>query len=194
VSAVGNAPARAATIQVASASSLQHRPAGRRLAAGIAAVVAGLVPWTVFLAFTLDSRFQTRHWDVAWVGFDAGLIATLAATAWAAWFRRQILVPTALVAATLLVCDAWFDVATSLGTPDQTVTIATALLGELPLAAFLFWLARRIMLRTLAASRDQLDKPRHVRLHDAPLLLAAPGPRAGRGPDEQRRPTSVLSR
>jgi hypothetical protein len=85
----------------------------RWFSAGIVALLLGLIPWTAFLAVTLHGRFEARHWDVAWVGFDAVLIAVFAYTAWAAWFRRQILVATALVAATLLLCDAWFDVTMS---------------------------------------------------------------------------------
>lgn len=170
--------------------SQPHQPLNRWLSAGIAALLAGLIVWTVHLALTLPSVHDARHWDVAWVGFDAALIAVLAATAWAAWFRRQILVATALVAATLLVCDAWFDVATSLDTPDQTVTLATALLAELPLAGFLFWLARRIMLRTVAAFPMQLgDGQVTHRLRRAPLLLAArPSGRAPRQLHHRRSP------
>jgi hypothetical protein len=89
----------------------------RWVSAGIVALLLGLIPWTAFLAVTLHGRFEARHWDIAWVGFDAVLIVVFAYTAWAAWFRRQILVAAALVAATLLVCDAWFDVTMSLGTP-----------------------------------------------------------------------------
>lgn len=149
------------------------RPLDRRLAGGFAVLLAGLVPWTVFLAFTLHARFEARHWNLAWVGFDTVLAAALAITAWAAWSRRQILVAAALATASMLLCDAWFDVATSLGTPDQALTIATALLAELPLAAFLFWLARRIMLGTFAACRDELEHSGRVRLRHVPLLLAA---------------------
>ena len=149
-----------------------HEPS-RLLAGTIVAAVLGLVVWTVFLAKTLPAVHSARHWDAAWAGFDVALIATLAATAWAAWFRRQILVAAALVAGTLLVCDAWFDIVTSLGTRDQTVTIATALLAELPVAAFLFWLARTIMLRTVAAFRSQPGQQQlGAHLRAAPLLFA----------------------
>ncbi len=33
-------------------------------------------------------------------------------------------------------CDAWFDVVTSLGTDDQMLTLLTALAIELPLAIY----------------------------------------------------------
>lgn len=144
----------------------------RLIAGAIVVFVSGLAGWTIFLALTLPGSHQARHWDAAWVGFDTGLILALGATAWAAWFRRQILVVAALVAATLLVCDAWFDVTTSLGTSDQTLTLVTALLAELPLAGILFWLARRIMVRTFAACRARLGEERaDVPLREIPLLL-----------------------
>ena len=150
-----------------------HEPS-RVLAGTIVALVAGLAAWTVFLAKTLPAVYAARHWDAAWVGFDAALIAALAATAWAAWFRRQILVAAALITGTLLVCDAWFDVTTSLGTPEQAVTIATALLAELPIAGLLFWLARAVMVRTIAAFRAQPGRPSlGAHLRGAPLLYAA---------------------
>jgi hypothetical protein len=146
----------------------------RRLSVGLFVLLVGLAGWTAYLALHLPGRFSAKHWDVAWVGFDAGLIIVLGYTAWAAWFRRQILVATALVAATLLVCDAWFDVVMSFGTRDQTLALATALLVELPLAGFFAWLARRIMLRTVTAFRAMSADPQTppLRLRDAPLLFA----------------------
>jgi len=144
----------------------------RLIAGAIAMFVSGLAGWAIFLALTLPGSHQARHWDAAWIGFDIGLIVALGVTAWAAWFRRQILVVAALVAATLLVCDAWFDVTTSLGTGDQALTIVTALLAELPLAGILFWIARRIMVRTFAGCRARLgDERAGVRLREIPLLL-----------------------
>jgi hypothetical protein len=144
----------------------------RLIAGSIVAVVTGLAGWTIFLALTLPGVHAARHWDIAWVGFDAGLIVALGVTAWAAWFRRQVIVVAALVAATLLVCDAWFDVTTSWGSGDQALTLVTALLAELPLAGVLFWLARRIMMRTFAACRARLGEERaDVPLRDIPLLL-----------------------
>ncbi len=114
------------------------------------AAVVIMVPWTAFLAATLPSRFHAHNWDVAWVGFDSILMLVLIATAWAAWYRRQILAMVSVVAATMLLCDAWFDINTTWGTSGLVVSISTALIGNIPLAFFFFWLARRIMLRTAA--------------------------------------------
>ena len=114
------------------------------------AAVLFMVPWTAFLAATLPTHFRAHNWDVAWVGFDSVLMLVLMATAWAAWYRRQVLAMASVVAGTMLLCDAWFDINTSWGTSGLPVTILTALIGNVPLAVVFFWLARRIMLRTAA--------------------------------------------
>lgn len=145
----------------------------RWLARVIVVIVAGLIPWTAYLAWSLPGHFRAHNWRLAWAGFDAALIAVLAYTAWAAWARRQILAPTAIVAATMLICDAWFDVNTSFGTKGEALTIVTALGGNLPLALVFILLARRIMLRSaaiLAEARGAEDRPRHA--HDVTMPFA----------------------
>ena len=120
-----------------------------RFVAGLILVIAiGLVPWIVLLGFTLPPRYDAGHWPLLWIGYDVAEVAVLLFAAWAAWFRRQILAATALVAATLLICDAWFDVVTSIGRRDQWVTLATAIGGEIPLAIFFLWLYHSIVMRT----------------------------------------------
>jgi hypothetical protein len=96
---------------------------------------AGLLPWTLWLTFTLPSRHVTEHYDVAWVVFDCALFCAFAATAWCTVTASQWLVPFAAVTGTMLVCDAWFDVVTSIGTDDSLLAILEALFAELPLAA-----------------------------------------------------------
>ena len=98
-------------------------------------VAAGLVPWTLYLTFALPSRHVTSHYNLAWVGFDVVLTVSFAATAWAAFRGSQWLVPLAAVTATMLVCDAWFDVVTSIGSGDSIEAILEAIFAELPLAA-----------------------------------------------------------
>jgi hypothetical protein len=94
-----------------------------------------LGPWTLYLTYALPSRHLTRHYDLAWVGFD---IALLAAFAWTGWFALRMskwLVPAAAVTGTMLLCDAWFDVVTSSGGSEQVESILEACFAELPLAA-----------------------------------------------------------
>jgi hypothetical protein len=104
-----------------------------------------LIPWIGYLAVSLPDRHVAGQWKAAWVGFDIVLVGFLAGTAWCAWQRRQLLVPAAIVTATLLICDAWFDVLLDWGTPDMWWSLATAALGELPLAALLLWVALRLL-------------------------------------------------
>jgi hypothetical protein len=101
----------------------------------LAVVAVSLVPWILYLTFTLPSRHVTLHYDLAWVGFDVGLTASFAATAWAAFRGSQWLVPLAAVTGTMLCCDAWFDVVTSHSGAEIWEAIAEAALAELPLAA-----------------------------------------------------------
>ena len=103
------------------------------------------IPWIGYLAVSLPDRHVAGQWKSAWVGFDIVLVACLTGTAWCAWRRRQLLVPAAIVTATLLVCDAWFDVLLDWGTPDVWWSVATAVLVELPLAALLLWVAARLL-------------------------------------------------
>jgi hypothetical protein len=94
----------------------------------------GLVPWTLYLTFTLPSRQVTEHYDVAWVGFDVALLSAIAVTAVCAVRGSEWLVPFAAVTGTMLVCDAWFDVVTSIGGNDWVEAVLEAIFAELPLA------------------------------------------------------------
>jgi hypothetical protein len=75
---------------------------------------------------------------LAWVGFDSALLVSLALTSYLAWRRRHAVIAAAFIASSLLTCDAWFDVTTSLGPGDVAVAVASAFLLELPLAVLLF--------------------------------------------------------
>lgn len=104
-----------------------------------------LIPWIGYLAAALPDRHVAGQWKAAWVGFDSVLVAGLAATAWCAWRRRQLIVPAAIITATLLICDAWFDVLLDWGSPDMWWSLTSAALVELPLAALLLWVAVRLL-------------------------------------------------
>lgn len=101
----------------------------------LALTAAGLVPWTLYLTFTLPARQVTEHYDVAWVVFDIALLTAITTTAFAAVRGSEWLVPFAAVTGTMLVCDAWFDVVTSIGSNDWAEAVLEALFAELPLAA-----------------------------------------------------------
>ena len=101
----------------------------------LALVALALVPWTLWLTFSLPSRHVTQHYDAAWVGFDIALAAAFAATAWSALRRPRWLVALAAATGTMLLCDAWFDVVTSSGGAERVEAVAEAAFAEIPLAA-----------------------------------------------------------
>lgn len=143
----------------------------RRMVLLLTVSSAVLIPWIVLLALTLPRHYVAGHWRLTWVGFDIILLAALASTAYFAWRRRQAVVITAFITATLLTCDAWFDITTSSGTRDTLEAIASAVLIELPLAALLYWVAYRL-LRAAARRACGLDGHPHepVRLATLPLI------------------------
>jgi hypothetical protein len=104
-----------------------------------------LVAWIIVLVLTLHRSFHTHYWRGAWVGFDLIEFFAFAATGWAFWRGRQIVIAFLLITATLLCCDAWFDVILDSGTPDIWGSVASAVFIELPLAFLMFNAARRLI-------------------------------------------------
>jgi hypothetical protein len=112
--------------------------------------------WIGLLAATLPVRYTARAWGPAWIGFDVALLAAFMLTGWALWRRRQVLIVFLIITATLLTCDAWFDLLLDWGTGDFWLSLGSALLAELPLAAVLVlrarWLLRLTMRMVMAHS------------------------------------------
>ena len=109
------------------------------------ACCVGLAAWIAILFLTLPGHFTSQGWQAAWIGLDIAELAGFAATAWAAWHQRQIVIFLMIITGTLLLCDAWFDVALDYGSADFAISLATALLVELPIAFLLFLAARRLV-------------------------------------------------
>ena len=115
---------------------------------GCCAILAG---WTVILGMTLPRHFNIHHWRLVWVGFDLLLL---------------------MIVGTMLCCDAWFDVGTSLRTGGAGLSLASAVFAELPLAFLAFAGARRLLAATVAAGcrcRGAGGDGRRIRLRHAPL-------------------------
>jgi hypothetical protein len=124
----------------------------RRLALLVsAACCVILAGWIVVLAATLPHQFDAHHWRAVWVNFDVFLLAAFAVTAWAVWRERQVLILLLVLIGTMLCCDAWFDVGTSLQTKGLGTSLASAVFAELPLAFLAFAGARRLLRATVAA-------------------------------------------
>lgn len=109
-----------------------------------------LAVWIGVIAVTLPRYYRAGGWRGAWVGFDIAELGAFVVTGWAAWKRRQILIICLVVLATLLCCDAWFDVVLNARTKGFVFSLLSALLIELPLAAVAILLARRLMRTTNA--------------------------------------------
>jgi len=108
-----------------------------------AAVGLGLLPWTIWLSESLKPHHVTNRWDLAWSGFDTGLAVLFLATAFAAYRRSPWVGTLAGVMGTLLVTDAWFDIILESHADELRQSITLAVVAELPLAAFCFWIAHR---------------------------------------------------
>jgi hypothetical protein len=122
------------------------------------AFALGLVPWTAHLGASLPSTHQTTHWDVLWAGFDVGLIASGLATALAILRGWRALPIFASITGTLLLCDAWFDLLTSSPGSERVWAGVEALVAELPLAFFSFWVARDASTLEAVAQRSVSER------------------------------------
>lgn len=114
-------------------------PLPRWLVPLLALTATGLLVWTLWLTYSLPSRHVTQHYDVAWVGFDLGLLVMFGVTGVCALRSSQWLVPAAAATGTMLICDAWFDVVTS-ETGERLEAVLEAALAELPLAVICWFI------------------------------------------------------
>jgi hypothetical protein len=145
--------------------AVQARSRWLRLGLMIGGTIA-LIPWLVFMAIALPSTYLAHNWPMTWIGFDALLIGFMAATAVLGLLRRQLLLLTAFATGVLLICDAWFDVMTA-GPDTRWLSVVTAVLAELPLAAIMISGAVRVM--RLTVTRLWLLEP-GVSLWRLPLM------------------------
>ena len=105
----------------------------------------GLAGWIAILILTLPGRYTSSNWRAVWVGLDIAELIGFAATGWAAWRQRQVVIFFMTMTGTLLLCDAWFDLALDYGSSDFTTSILSAVLAEFPLAFVMFSSARRLI-------------------------------------------------
>jgi hypothetical protein len=125
-----------------------------------------MIPWLVYLSWTLPQYYRAQNWTLTWVGFDVLLVVFMLATAVFGYLRRQVLLFAAFTSGVLLICDAWFDVMTA-GPDDLGLSLVTAFLIEVPLAIFMIRGAQRIMRLTM--TRLWLLDP-EMRLWHLPLF------------------------
>jgi len=119
------------------------------------AVGIGLLPWAVWLSTSLPPSHHSAHWDIAWSGFDVGLAVCFVGTAIAAYRRSPWVGALAAATGTLLLTDAWFDVALESRGNEASIAIFEAVVFEIPVACLCFWIAYRTE-RFLAKVVEQL--------------------------------------
>jgi hypothetical protein len=155
------------------------QPSSRRRAAVLVLVVVCclvLAAWIGILAVTLPRYYRSGGWRGAWVGFDLALLAAFAVTGWAAWKRRQVLIICLIVLATLLCCDAWFDVVLDARTQGFELSLMSAVFIELPLAAIAILGARRLLRMSIAVVRRYEGQAGpQPRLRHVPLVVGHAG-------------------
>ena len=115
-----------------------------------------LMPWTAWLFYSLPQHKVASHWAIAWGGFDVALGLSLAATGYLVLRRSPFSEMSATVAATMLACDAWFDVLTSRGRWEMAQSVTEAVLIELPLTILCLWIAGNVE-RVLAVAEPHLE-------------------------------------
>jgi hypothetical protein len=137
------------------------------------AVSIGLAGWIAILILTLPGRYTSSDWRAVWVGLDIAELLGFAATGWAAWHQRQIVIFFMIITGTLLLCDAWFDLALDYGSSGFTMSVLSALLAEFPLAFAMFAGARRLIRVTVQTVMELAGIPGPVPpLWRVPLLAA----------------------
>jgi hypothetical protein len=137
------------------------------------ACCVGLAFWIAILILTLPERFTSSDWRAVWVGLDIAELIGFAGIGWAAWRQRQVLIFFMIMTGTLLLCDAWFDLALSYGSSDFTMSVVSALVAEFPLAFLLFVGARRLIRVTVQTVMELAGIPGPVPpLWRVPLLAA----------------------
>src|SRR5208337_368544 len=118
-----------------------------------------LVPGIARVFASAAPLHLVTHWRLAWGGFDMALAALLATTRLALFRRSALAEVLAAMTATLLCCDAWVDVLSSVGqgTGATVIAIGEAALVELPLAALFAWVAVRFAW-AVAEARPSLQR------------------------------------
>ena len=131
-----------------------------------------LVPWVAWLGATLPGRAAASHYRLAWVGFDCFLVFAIARTAWLGWRRRPEAELAAVVTASLLIVDAWFDVTTASTGADRLQAVLLAAFAEVPGAIGSIYLVRRV--NRIVTHELEVAAGHHGRRPDEePLLVPA---------------------
>lgn len=78
-----------------------------------AGFVIALVPWIMYLSAVLPLRQVVHNWNLVWIGFDIMILVTAIITSYFAVHRSPWIALSTSILSTLLIIDAWFDIATA---------------------------------------------------------------------------------
>jgi len=119
--------------------NLSFLPGGLLKFFAVAALL--LIPWSILLSQSLPSSHFARHWNLAWSGFDFGLVLSLGLTAFLGLRKSGWVIIPASAAGILLLIDAWFDCLTARQGWEYSVSLSLAVFVEIPMAIMAFWIA-----------------------------------------------------
>lgn len=109
---------------------------GLRCVLGRAYIAAGLseVLWICLITFFMPTVAASLHWSASWAGLDSAEALSLICTGRFLPSRDDRGVVAAATSAVLLLCDAWFDVTSSVPGVDRSAAVLQAALAEIPIA------------------------------------------------------------
>lgn len=110
---------------------------------GVLAVA--LVPWTIYLGWSLPVKHVTPNWDVIWPGLDSGLFLSFLISAILAYRKSRWVTISSTITASFLLIDAWFDVLSSRSSFEKKESIVMALFIEIPLSILSFAIAGHVL-------------------------------------------------
>lgn len=108
-----------------------------------AAVAIFLVPWSLWLSYSLPIDHLDHRWNLAWSIFDLGMLVAMGLTAYLGARKSGWVVVFASITGTFLLIDAWFDCVTAKDAWEHLLSISSATFIELPLSFLAFWIAYR---------------------------------------------------
>lgn len=106
-----------------------------------------LIPWTIYMGWTLPTHHLSVNWDISWTGLDIALIIAFLLTGLAAYTKSLWIVISSTTVGCLLLVDAWFDVMTEHQSPEFARALLTGAAVEIPLALLSYYVAAHALQR-----------------------------------------------
>lgn len=131
------------------------QPALRWLPRFLAICSVALFFWIGLLILQLHGRAGQRSLESSWIGLDVAELCGMLLVARLLSQRQAAASPIAAATATLLALDAWFDCESVAPRLDYVLSIALALLAELPLALLLVWVSSQTLAWTNRSAAPQ---------------------------------------